>query len=76
MLERESRREKILEARIREIRLKQKAKATSARDSALKDNKTAQAVLRSTSENILSLAEKEFYSTVEKVLEVQNGIVL
>ncbi|XP_049779568.1 dynein axonemal intermediate chain 2 [Schistocerca cancellata] len=64
MLDRESRREKILEARIRELRLKQKVKSGPAREAALKE-KAAQAAQRTSSEAVLAQVEADFRATIE-----------
>ncbi|KAJ9578526.1 hypothetical protein L9F63_005255 [Diploptera punctata] len=68
MLERESRREKILEARSREIRLRQKTKMADSSHKELdkaKSSKSAEVVMDSG----IVTAEKEFFAAIEAELE-------
>jgi dynein intermediate chain 2 len=79
MLERESRREKILEARNREIRLRQRTKIAEISHKDISDKETSckpSIMLVAAVKN----AEKDFFSVVEAVIKachyVFNGMLL
>lgn len=69
MFERESRREKILEARNREIRLKLKqTKQTADVDEEVADEEVESVAEGVFHDNLVQQAETEFYQTIEKEL--------
>lgn len=63
VLERETKREKILEARQREIRLKERSRSEQSRD-----EDGGQEDPDESPEQLIARAEKDFYSTVESEL--------
>lgn len=65
MFERESKREKILEARNREIRLKQKAKTSTLNVEAETEERKAANIEALFSDNNVLQAESEFYSCIK-----------
>lgn len=60
MFERETKREKILEARQREIRLKERSRSQQSRE-----EETVQDDSKENHDQLIARAEKEFYSAVE-----------
>lgn len=60
MFERETKREKILEARQREIRLKERSRSQQSRE-----EETVQDDSKENLEQLIARAEREFYSAVE-----------
>lgn len=69
MLERETKREKILESRQREIRLKERSRSEQSRDEDGGQEDTDE-----NPEELITRAEKDFYSTVELELRRRKDV--
>lgn len=70
MFERETKREKILEARQREIRLKDRSRSQQSRE-----DEAAQDDGRDSPHQLIARAEREFYSAVEAELRRTNQVL-
>uniref|UniRef100_A0A6P7G3A7 Dynein intermediate chain 2, axonemal n=1 Tax=Diabrotica virgifera virgifera TaxID=50390 RepID=A0A6P7G3A7_DIAVI len=74
MLDREARREKILEARNRELRLKQRQKQPGPKDAVDDDEDDDGKVGVERFDNFVKNSEGEFYTTIEKEMAKMKGI--
>lgn len=69
MLERETKREKILEARQRELRLKERSRSEQSRE-----EESGRDESEDSQEQLIARAESEFYSIVEAELKKNTGV--
>lgn len=69
MFERETKREKILEARQREIRLKERSRSQQSRE-----EEPVQDESEDSPDQLIARAEREFYSAVETELRKANKV--
>lgn len=69
MFERETRREKILEARQREIRLKERSRSQQSRE-----EEPVQDESKDSPDQLIARAQSHFYSTVEAELRRANKV--